>query len=97
MAITSNAPIVITDKLNGKVYGYAAAHDLLGAGSVFYMSSFPPSVFEIVNNTATPIPVDVPGGADITVPANGAAVVSTHSNTAPGRSAPGKANQGGAI
>jgi len=97
MPLVSNAAIVITDKLNGQVYGYAAAHDLLGAGTTLSMINFPRSIFEIVNNTGTPIPVNVPGGPGITVPANGSVVLSTHSNIAPGKSVQGKAGQGGAV
>ena len=82
-ATVSSAPIFIIDKLNGQVYGYAVAHDLLGAGSVVNMSSFPRSIYEIVNGTGTPIPVNVPGGPPVTVPANGVAALSTHSNIAP--------------
>jgi hypothetical protein len=95
MALVSNAAIVVTDLLNGTVYGYAAAHDLLGAGTTLNMSNFPKSIFQIVNNTGTPIPVNVPNGPLVTVPANGSAALSTHSNIAPGKSVVGKIGPNG--
>src|SRR5215467_6016813 len=93
--VASNAVIVMKDILNGQVYGFAAAHDMLGAAASVTMGSYPRSIFEIVNGAGTPIPVTVPGGPPVTVPANGAAALSTHSNIAPGKSIQGKAGQGG--
>jgi hypothetical protein len=92
------AAIVVTDLLNGQTWGYAAAHDLLGAGASVNMNTFPRSIFQVVNNTATPLPINVPGGPPVTAAANGgSAVLSTHSNIAPGKSAQGKAGLGGAV
>jgi hypothetical protein len=96
MAIASNATIFIIDKLNNQVYGYAAAHDLLGAGTTLSMGNFPRSIFDIVNGAGTPIPINVPGGPPVTVAANGSAALSTHPNIAPGKSINGKTGAGGA-
>jgi hypothetical protein len=91
------AAIVVTDLLNGQTWGYAAVHDLLGAGITANMNTFPRSIFQVVNNTATPLPINVPGGPPVTAAANGgSAVLSTHSNIAPGKSVVGKAGAGGA-
>jgi len=97
LAAQSNANIVMIDKLNGQTYGYAAAHDLLGSGTSVNMGAFPRSIYEITNNTATPLPVNVPGGPSVTVPANGTAALSTHPNIAPGKSVQGKTGSGGAV
>ena len=90
------AVIVITDLLNGQTWGYAAVHDLVGAGTTLNMSNFPRSVFTIVNNSASVLPINVPGGPPVTVAANGgAAALSTHPNLAPGKSVGNKVGQGG--
>jgi hypothetical protein len=92
------AAILITDLLNGQTWGYAAVHDLLGAGTSVNMSSFPRSIFQVVNNTSTALPINVPNGPQVTAAANGgSAVLSTHSNIAPGKSVVGKAGAGGAV
>ena len=94
-ATSSNAAVIIVDKLNNQVYGYASAANLLGAGASLNMSNYPRSIFEIINTTGTPIPVNVPGGPSVTVPANGVAALSTHPNIAPGKSIQGRAGQNG--
>ena len=92
------AAILVTDLLNGQTWGYAAVHDLLGAGTSVNMSSFPRSIYQVVNNTGTALPINVPGGPPVTAAANGgSAVLSTHTGIAPGKSVVGKSGSGGAV
>jgi hypothetical protein len=88
-------PIYVWDRLNNNFYGYATLADVAGSGGTLLLSNFPRSILEIGNNTATPIPVVVPNGPPVTVPANGVATVSTHQNIATGRSVVGKVTPGG--